>query len=210
MGYGVLQINYRGSTGFGRAHELANTVEVAEKSVDDVVDGIRWAIEQGCADPKKIIAYGGSYGGYISLGIATRYPDLLAAAIGFAGVYDWLEDYKHAFDEWNNPANFGEMFRWRADYYLDPGKFGDRYRAVSPINFAGAVRCPVLLHHGRIDQTVQISQTNNMARALQKAGKVVEVTKDPEGIHGLASEKQGQVFYRTLATFLLKHVPPAK
>lgn len=210
LGYAVLQVNYRGSDGLGQPHELTNTIEVAEKSVDDVVDGIRWAIEQGQADPHRIAAYGGSYGGFISLGVATRYPDLLAAAVGFAGVYDWEEHYKKLSNRWANPDDIGRLLEWRANYYLDPRKNADRYRTISPVHFADKVRCPVLLHHGRIDATVEISQTNDMARALRNAGKSVEVTKDASGVHGLASERQSKDFYRSLAAFLLKNVPPDK
>ena len=208
LGYAVLQVNYRGSADLGRLHELDNTIEVAEKSVDDVVDGIRWAIANEDADPHRIVAYGGSYGGYISLGIATRYPEIPAAAVGFAGVYDWEKKYKEATNEWLKSDDLGRLFAWRADYYLDPRKNADRYRAVSPVHFAEKVRCPVLLHHGRIDKTVSINQTIAMASALRDADKSVELTKDPEGIHGLASERQSKEFYRTLSAFLLKYAPP--
>ena len=208
LGYAVLQINYRGSAGFGRNHELANTIDVAEKSVDDVVDGIRWAIDREDVDSHRIVVYGASYGGFISLGIATRYPELPAAAVGFAGVYDWEKKYKEDTNEWLKFNDLGRLFDWRADYYLDPRKNADRYRAISPVHFAEKVRCPVLLHHGRIDQTVSINQTNAMASALRDAGKSVDVSKDSEGIHGLASERQSKEFYHTLAAFLLKYAPP--
>jgi len=210
LGYAVLQVNYCGTAGLGRPHELDNTIEVAYASVDDVVDGIRWAIDQRNADPRRVVAYGGSYGGYISLGIATRYPELLAGAVGFAGVYDWEDHVRHDANEWTNSQNFARLFEWRANYYLDPKKNADRYRAVSPVHFADKVRCPILLHHGLIDERVQITQTNAMARALRDAGKSVEVTKDREGIHGLATEHQSREFYQNLAAFLLKCAPPDK
>ena len=170
--------------------------------MDDVVDGIRWTIAQGYADPKRIIAFGGSYGGYISLGIATRYPDLLAAAVGFAGVYDWNAQLKE------NRRNFSDILSWRANYYIDPKTRGELYRPFNPAGAAAQVRCPVLLLHGGSDHTVDIAQTNLMARALRDAGKSVEVIKDAEGIHGLPNEEARRMFYRTLATFLLKHAPP--
>lgn len=202
LGYGVLQVNYRGSIGYGHDYALKNSVEVCEKSVDDVVDGIRWTIAGGHADPARIAAYGGSYGGYISLGIATRYPDLLAASVGFAGVYDWeaqlKETHKHAAD----------LLRWRADYYIDSKTHGVLYRPFNPAGTAAKVRCPVLLLHGGSDRTVDINQTNIMSRALRDAGKSVEVVKDAEGIHGLPNEAARRNFYSTIAAFLLKHVPP--
>ena len=202
LGYGVLQVNYRGSVGFGRHHELSSILEVHEKSVDDVVDGIRWAITQGYADPKRIVAYGSSYGGYISLAIATRYPDLLGAAVGFAGVYDWVVQFKD-----DKKYGFAETLKWREDYYPDFKANAERYRSFSPAFFGANVRCPVLLLHGGTDFTVDIAQSNAMSKSLREAGKSVEVIKDAEGIHGLPNEAARRAFYTNLATFLLKSVP---
>lgn len=208
LGYGVLQVNYRGSAGFGRGHELRNTVEVAQKSVDDVADGIRWAIDHADADPKKVVAYGASYGGYISLALATRYPELVAAAAGFAGVYDWETLYKEDTNQWLGSNVPLEGFRWGADYYLDVRKYADQYRAVSPVRSADKVNCPVLLFHGSLDQTVNVSQTTAMAKALTNAGKTVEVLKDSEAVHGLTFEKQSRNYHRAFAAFLYKYVSP--
>ena len=202
LGYGVLQVNYRGSTGYGEKHELANHIEVHERSVDDVVDGLRWSVTAGFADPKRLVAYGGSYGGYISLAIATRYPDLLAATVGFAGVYDWVAERKFDSD------NFDTLLHWRADYYVDPKLYPERFHNVAPVYFADKVRCPVLLMHGGEDKTVDISQSKRMATALRDAGKSVEVIKDAQGIHGLPHAKERVTFYRKLAEFLLRNVPP--
>jgi dipeptidyl aminopeptidase/acylaminoacyl peptidase len=208
LGYGVLQVNYRGSTGFGAEHELANTIEVAGKSVDDVVDGIRWAVEQGYADPKKIVAYGASYGAYISIALATRYPDLPAATIGFAGVYDWEAYYREITNPWRQSDARAEVYRLGSDYYLDVRKNAERYRAVSPVHFSQDVRCPVLLYHGSLDQTVRISQTQAMGKALRDAGKTVELMRDSDAVHGFTTAGQTQTFYRSLAAFLLKYAAP--
>ena len=202
LGYGVLQVNYRGSIGYGHAYALKNSIEVCEKSVDDVVDGIRWTIAEGYVDPARIAAYGGSYGGYISLGIATRYPDLLAASVGFAGVYDWESQWKET------RKHVADLLRWRADYYIDSKTHGELYRPFNPAGAAAKVRGPVLLLHGGSDSTVDINQTNLMARALRDAGRSVEVIKDAEGIHGLPNEEARRTFYTNLAAFLLKNVPP--
>ena len=167
------------------------------------MDGIRWTIAQGYADPKRIVAYGGSYGGYISLAIATRYPDLLVATVGFAGVYEWITQYKE-----NKKYGYAETFAWRKDYYLDLTANAERYKAVSPVYAAANVRCPVLLLHGGSDGTVDIKQTNLMSDALRSAGKSVEVIKDAEGIHGLPNAEARHTFYTNLAVFLLNNAPP--
>lgn len=202
LGYAVLQVDYRGSSGYGKKHRLKTILDVNDLSVDDVVDGIRWAIGENYADPRKIVAYGGSYGGYISLAIATRYPDLPAAVIGFAGVYDWEEQMIDDRDEM-------EVFMdWRADYYVPFKESAGRYRTTSPSRFADKVRCPVLLLHGDIDARVDMHQSRTMAKALRAAGKQVEVVKNVSGIHGLPREGQRRAYYSALAAFLLKNVPP--
>jgi len=94
LGYAVLQVNYRGSTGYGKAYALQSIIDVGHRSVDDVADGVRWVTAEGMADPHRVVVYGASYGGYISLGLATRYPDLPCCVVGFAGVYDWELDFR--------------------------------------------------------------------------------------------------------------------
>lgn len=202
LGYGVLQVNYRGSVGYGEKHELANHLLVHEQSVDDVADGLQWTVAAGFADPGRLAAYGGSYGGYISLALATRYPDLLAATVGFAGVYDWVAERK--FDTFFA----SDLFRWRADYYVDPKDHAERFAKVAPVQHADRIKCPVLLMHGGDDMTVDISQSKRMAAALQSARKPFEIVKDTQGIHGLPRAAERVTFYRRLAEFLLKHVPP--
>ncbi|MFI5356634.1 MAG: alpha/beta hydrolase family protein [Opitutales bacterium] len=201
LGYTVLQVDYRGSAGYGEAHELKTNLDVAEKSVDDVADELRWAVEQHLADPKRLAVYGGSYGGYVALGLATRYPELPAAVIGFAGVYDWREQMRR------DGVTFSKLLRWRQDYYVDPATALERYRAVTPVDQADRVRCPVLLLHGGEDLRVDIAQTKLMAAALQAAGKSVEVVKDAQGIHGLPLAEQRVTYYRKLAEFLTRNVP---
>lgn len=201
LGYGVLQVNYRGSTGFGEKHELANHLLVHEQSVDDVADGLKWAVDAGFADPRRLAAYGGSYGGYISLELATRYPDLLAATVGFAGVYDWVAERR--FDSYEA----GDLFKARSDYYIDPKQYPERFARVAPMRHADRIKCPVLLMHGGDDKTVDIAQSKRMADALQAAGKEFEIIKYSQGVHGLPHAAERAVFYRRFAEFLLRHVP---
>lgn len=201
LGYGVLQVNYRGSAGYGRPHILRDLIEVCDKSVDDVADGLLWAVAQGYADRSRLAAFGGSFGGYIALGLATRHPDLLAAAIGSAGVYDWEAEIR------SDAREMGALFSWRSDYYPKVKENAARYRAVSPVHQAARVTAPVLLLHGAEDRTVDIAQSNRMAKALRQAGKSVEVVKDAEGIHGLPEEKSRRNLYTKVAAFLARHVP---
>jgi dipeptidyl aminopeptidase/acylaminoacyl peptidase len=203
LGYAVLQVNYRGSSGYGGGYALDNIVEVGVQSVEDIADSLRWAVAQGIADPKRLVVYGGSYGGYIALGMATRHPDLPACVVGFAGVYDWEFMERGDFD-----GHYQDYFRWRTDYYPELKQNAERYRAISPAHQASAVKAPVLLLHGRKDRRVDIAQSELMASALRKAGKSVEIVKDAEGVHGLPDEKLRRNYYERITAFILKYAPP--
>jgi len=202
LGYAVLQVNYRGSTGYGKKYALPNIIEVGHQSVDDVADGIRWAIEEGFADPAKVVAYGGSYGGYISLALASRHPDLAKCIIGFAGVYDWEMEMK------TDGEKYRELLHWISNYRPDQKTNAERYRAISPVYQADAVKAPVLLLHGRADKRVSVDQSELMARALRKANKSVELVRDREGIHGLPDQKLRRAYYEKVTAFILKYAPP--
>ena len=202
LGYGVLQVNYRGSVGYGKDHELPDIIAVCRQSVDDVDDGVGWAVTQGYADPRRIVAMGGSYGGYISMALAERYPDTIAAVVGFAGVYDWEEQMKVDSDERSI------LFHWLSRYYPDRKSRAADYRDVSPVNRADKVRAPVLLLHGGDDQRVEYDQSKEMERALRKAGRPVELVGDVASIHGLPDQQSRFDYYQTVAAFLLQHAPP--
>jgi dipeptidyl aminopeptidase/acylaminoacyl peptidase len=114
---------------------MTTMLDVARVSVDDVADAARWAASSGLADPQRIAVYGASYGGYIALGCATRYPDLFACALGFAGVYDWEMHFHRILDE------EGSYFDWDKERRADAQEHPEKFRAYSPARFAGAVRC---------------------------------------------------------------------
>ncbi len=202
LGYAVLQVNYRGSAGLGSAHRLADIFQVCRSSVDDVADGIGWAIAQGYGDRKRVVAMGGSYGAYISLGLATRYPDRVAAAVGFAGIYDY-EQHIH-----DSSGRHTGIYQWMDRFFPDLASHAQQYRDVSPVHLADRVRAPVLLLHGSADHTVDIIQSDLMRGALLEAHKSVELVSDVASVHGLQDQKSRLDFYRTVTAFLLRHVPP--
>jgi len=202
LGYAVLQVNYRGSTGYGTGYALQNIIQVGRKSVDDVADGVRWATAEGHADPKRVVVYGGSYGGYISLGIATRHPELASCVVGFAGVYDWELEMKSDSDK------LRDWVSWKSDYLPDWKTNAARYHEISPVERAEKVKAPVLLLHGRDDRRVEVGQSELMARALRKAGKAVELVRDAEGVHGLPDENLRRAYYERVTAFILKYAPP--
>jgi dipeptidyl aminopeptidase/acylaminoacyl peptidase len=201
LGYSVLQVNYRGSSGFGEKYELPTELDVARVSVDDVADAVKWAVDSGLADPKRVAIYGISYGGYIALASATRYPDMYRCAMGFAGVYDWEKHFSRKTEDG------GSFWDWQAIRYGDWKKNPEKFRPYSPVHFASAIKCPIWLGHGGADQVVFTEQTKEMAAALEAAKKPFELHLDTWGVHGFRDLEKERIFYRSLSDFLLKYLP---
>jgi dipeptidyl aminopeptidase/acylaminoacyl peptidase len=198
-GYAVLQVNYRGSTGYGNAYRLDSLGEIADKSVEDVIAGARWLIRQGVADPERICVLGGSFGGYISLAAATRAPDLWTGSVGYAGVYDLNRLYK-------DDRRLG--YNWVDDLFNDYDE--DLYAALSPINHVSRIQCPVLLIHGKEDQRVRATHARKMARALKRNKKEVDTLLISWGVHGLPEENDRLKFYIRILDFLEEHMPAGR
>ncbi|MEL6437417.1 MAG: prolyl oligopeptidase family serine peptidase, partial [Pseudomonadota bacterium] len=166
-GYVVLSVNFRGSTGYGKAFRRAGYGEVGGRIQDDIADAARWLIEQGIADPDAIAVMGGSYGGYSAALAMTRDPGLFKA-----GIVDFaVLDVPYQMD--NNPYGWGlapdEMQRYFGDPEDDDDR--DRMREVSPITHADKVHGPLLLTHGKLDRVVGFEQTERFAEALEAADK---------------------------------------
>jgi dipeptidyl aminopeptidase/acylaminoacyl peptidase len=160
-GYGVLQPNGRGSTGYGAKFEQAGLQQWGLAMQDDITDGTKWLIDQKMADPARICIMGGGYGGYAALMGAATAPDLYRCAISFDGLSN-LPDY--AF----NRRFFGPHFANLARF--DNGKLSE----TSPVNRADQIKASVLLVHGRQDWAYPVEQTESMESALKHAGKSVE------------------------------------
>lgn len=204
LGYGVIQVNYRGSSGYGMKHELKDIIEVGRTAVDDVADGLRWVVTEGLGDRDRLVVYGASYGGYIALELAARHPDLPACVIGSAGVYDWEKQMMK--ERHDDPA----LMRWRTDVCPSVLEHAAEYRAISPIHRAASVRAPVLLLHGAQDNIVDIFQSNRMYDALKAAGRHVEIFKQADGLHSRFDARRRIAQTRATIAFLLQHVPPSR
>jgi dipeptidyl aminopeptidase/acylaminoacyl peptidase len=165
-GYAVLQVNFRGSGGYGMDFGRAGYGEWGAKMQDDLTDATRWAIEQKIAPADRVCIYGASYGGFAALMGAAREPDLYRCAIGYAGVYD-LELMRQAGDI---PDSRGGRV------YLDLvlGTDAAKLRAQSPVNNAQNIKTPVLLIHGKVDGRADYEHAKRMRAALEKNQKKVE------------------------------------
>jgi dipeptidyl aminopeptidase/acylaminoacyl peptidase len=202
-GYAVLQMNFRGSTGYGRKFWEASFKQWGQKMQDDITDGVQWLIKQGIADPKRIAIYGGSYGGYATLAGVTFTPDLYAAAVDYVGVANMFTFMKTIPPYWKP---FLDMFH---EMVGDPDKDKAMMEAVSPVMHADKIKTPLFIAQGAHDPRVNKDESDQMVAALKKRGVVVEyMVKDNEG-HGFHNEENRFDFYGAMEKFLAKYLKPA-
>lgn len=197
-GYAVLQMNFRGSTGYGRAFWEASFKEWGRKMQDDISDGVKYAIERGIADPKRVCIYGGSYGGYAVLAGLAFTPDLYACGIDYVGVSNLFTFLKTIPPYWKPLLDmFYEMVG-------NPQTDKELLAEASPVMHADAIRVPLLIAQGAQDPRVNIEESNQMVAALKKHGVPVEyLVKENEG-HGFHNEENRFEFYEAMEKFLEK------
>ena len=208
-GYVVVQPNFRGGDGFGRAFADAGRGQWGQRMQDDVVDATRFMIESGVADPQRVCIVGASYGGYVALAGVTLTPDLYRCAISIAGVSDLPETLRQERLE-NGDSSLSYHYWLRS--IGDPRENRDALAALSPARMADRVTAPVLLMHGTADEVVVPRQSELMQRALERAGKPVRLVTLEDAGHFWASwtvEQRATVFSETEA-FLAQHIGPGR
>jgi len=192
-GWAVLQVNFRGSTGYGREFEDAGDGQWGKAMQDDVTDGLKWVISQGIADPGRVCIVGGSYGGYVALQAAASTPELYRCAVALNGVSDIqerIEDLRH----------YSSYLIARE--YLTQEDAADK----SPAQHADKVAIPVLVAYGTKDRVVNADHSRRMISALKRAGKNVVEVELEGGDHGLTLERHRIAFFRAMDEFLQKHL----
>lgn len=202
-GYAVLQMNFRGSTGYGRKFWESSFKQWGQTMQNDITDGVQWLIKQGIADPKRVAIYGGSYGGYATLAGVTFTPDLYAAAVDYVGVANMFTFMKTIPPYWKPLLDmFHEMVG-------DPEKDKAMMEAVSPVMHADKIKTPLFVAQGAHDPRVNKDESDQMVAALKKRGVQVEyMVKDNEG-HGFHNEENRFDFYGAMEKFLEKYLKPA-
>ena len=201
-GYAVLQMNFRGSTGYGRKFWEASFRQWGKAMQDDITDGVEMLKARGIADPKRIAIYGGSYGGYATLAGVTFTPDLYAAAIDYVGVSN-LMTFMNTIPPYWEP--------YRKQWYEMVGN-PETERAflegASPVNFVDRIRTPLFVAQGARDPRVNKAESDQIVEALKKRGVVVEyLVKDNEG-HGFRNEENQFEFYGAMEKFLAQNMKP--
>ncbi len=199
-GYAVLQMNYRGSTGYGRKFLEASYKQWGQKMQDDISDGVHWLVEKGIADAGRVGIYGGSYGGYATLAGLAFTPELYACGIDYVGVSNLFTFLQTI------PPYWKPMLEMMYEQIGDPEKDKEMLAACSPALHADKIIAPLFIAQGANDPRVNKAESDQMVEALRKRGVEVEyMVKDNEG-HGFANQENRFDFYRAVENFLKKHL----
>ncbi len=202
-GYAVLQPNYRGTLHYGWKHYSSSFKQWGLTMQDDITDGVKWAVAQGIADPKRVCIYGGSYGGYATMMGLAKDPDLYKCGINYVGVTD-LPLMLGA--TWSDFA-YSDFIKFSAKRLMgDPDKDEAQLKATSPDLLADRIKAPVLMAYGGADVRVPIEHGTRMKAALERAGnKPIWIVADGEG-HGFRDMKNQVMFYGAMEKFLAENI----
>jgi dipeptidyl aminopeptidase/acylaminoacyl peptidase len=200
-GYAVLQINYRGSPGYGEELYANAKRQVGHQIQDDIEDATRWAISAGVADEHRIAIMGMSYGGYSTLFALGHNPDLYQCGISVAGVTDWPTIYSTS-----DVAEYKDAVRYWREQIGDPNS--EMLKQISPVNFADKITAPLLIIQGKEDRRVPQDQAKRMIAALEKFGHKPDSLFVSGVAHNFGREKNRIEIYRRITDFLEKHLGP--
>ena len=199
-GYAVFQMNYRGSTGYGRRFLETSYKQWGLRMQDDITDGVKWLIGQGIADPARIAIYGGSYGGYATLAGLCFTPELYACGIDYVGVSNLFTFMQTI------PPYWRPMLEMMYEQVGNPETDREQLAATSPALHAENIRVPLLIAQGANDPRVNKAESDQMVEALRQRGITVEyMVKDNEG-HGFHNQENRFDFYRAVEKFLQAHL----
>lgn len=200
-GYAVLQVNFRGSGGYGNAFERMGYRNWGTTMIDDMTDGVEWAVREGIVDPDRICTFGASYGGYAALQSIVREPERYRCTIGYVGVYS----LPLMFRDGDIPRHeSGRNYLRR----VLPDSLAEQQAQSAAFN-VDRINVPVMLVHGERDERVPMSQYRALKRALEEAGKPpeVEVLERNEG-HGFQELENNVRLFNAVEAFLDKHIGP--
>jgi dipeptidyl aminopeptidase/acylaminoacyl peptidase len=199
-GWAVLQVNFRGSAGYGDSFLRAGFHRWGLEMQDDLTDGVRWLTAQGIADPERVCIVGAGYGGYAALMGTVKTPDLYRCAVSWAGVTDlqmFVVDQRNYLNK--TAAAERSIGRWWEDR--------QRLKETSPAELADHIRTPVLLAHAEDDRIVFVRHARVMRDALKDAGaQHVEYLEVPYGGHSLNHQESRLAFFDAMERFLVRHL----
>lgn len=199
-GYAVLQVNYRGSTGYGRAFWQKGFKQWGRTMQDDITDGVKWLTGEGIADPERVAIYGASYGGYATLAGITFTPELYACGVDYVGVSN-LFTFMNTIPPYWKP--YLEMLYEMVGH---PEHDKELLEAGSPVFHINRIEAPLFVVQGANDPRVNIDESDQIVRSLRSRGiDVPYMVKYNEG-HGFSNEENRFEFYKAMLGFLERHV----
>ena len=191
-GYAVLQVNYRGSTGYGVRHGPFPLGKSARLAVEDILVAAKWLQGEGIADPAATAVAGNSFGAYVAVEAVMREDAPFSAAVGISGLYD-LEEVRR--------QDKRRHRHWTDDLFADYDE--KEYAHLSPVNHADRATAPVMILHGKADRRVGLNQAKAMVKNLKQAGKPVEYEYYGWGVHAFPDEEDRPEFFDKIHRFLL-------
>lgn len=204
-GFAVLQPNFRGSTGYGARHLRASYKQWGGAMIDDMIDGVQWAIDQGYADKNRIGVYGASYGGYATLMCLIKRPDLFKWGINYVGVSDMFVHQD------TQPAQlYGDFAELAKVITGDQAIDREMFEATSPARQVEKIAVPVFHAYGGEDRNVDIANGNVVKSAFEKSGKIHEWMFEADEAHGYRQDKNVFEFYKRFERFAMANTPAAK
>ncbi len=201
-GYAVLQINFRGSTGYGRAFWEASFGQWGRTMQDDIDDGIDWLVSQGIVDPARIGIYGASYGGYATLAGVAFTPERYAAAVDYVGVSNLFTLLESMPPYWKPMRDM--MYEMIGNPNTEEGKRA--LHDASPLFFVDRIVTPLFVAQGANDPRVKQAESDQIVEALRARGVDVKyMLKENEG-HGFHNQENQFEFYEAMEAFLAEHL----
>ena len=197
-GFAVLAPNVRGSTGYGKAYSHLDDVRRRMDSVADLAHAAHWLKQQACIDGRRLVVYGGSYGGFMVLAALTTYPDLWAAGVDIVGISSFVTflERTSSYRRQSREAEYGSLEHDRE--FLE---------SIAPINHVDKIQAPLMVIHGANDPRVPLGEAEQLVAALRWPDVPVELLVfDDEG-HGVIRLKNKQIAYTAIIDFLAKHLP---
>jgi dipeptidyl aminopeptidase/acylaminoacyl peptidase len=201
-GYAVLSVNYRGSTGFGKAFIAAADREWGGRMHDDLIDAVDWAVAQGIADPRRVGFFGASYGGYSALMAATKTPEVFACIVDVFGISNLITFMATI------PPYWGPWFSVWKNRLGDPDTEAGRAFLIerSPLTHIDRASRPILIAQGMRDVRVVAAESEQMVTALKNRGVPVTYVTFPDEGHGFVRPDNRLAFYAVAEAFLAKHL----
>lgn len=199
-GYAVFQVNFRGSTGYGKAFVNAGDREWGARMHDDLVDAVAWAVGKGYADEQRVAIYGGSYGGYAALVGATFTPDLFRCAVDIVGPSSLITLIRSIPPYWSTMV---DTFRKRVG---DPDTEEEFLISRSPLFKADRIKIPMLIGQGANDPRVKQAESDQIVEAMKKNGVEYEYMLFEDEGHGFAKPENRIAFNRATEKFLARHL----